>query len=103
VFKYDGIVDKYIGDAIMAVFGTLEEEYDAEYRAVSAAIEFQRAIADMNEERIRARKEPISIGVGVNTGTFYLCRSPFGRLHWFISTSGVYLYWRYSQYLLSHL
>jgi adenylate cyclase len=71
VFKYDGIVDKYIGDAIMAVFGTLEEEFDAEYRATCAGIEFQRAIADMNEERIRARKEPISIGVGINTGIWF--------------------------------
>jgi adenylate cyclase len=61
-------VDKYIGDALMAVFGTLEDEKDPEYRAVSAAFEFKEAIRDMNEDRARFKKEPISIGVGVNTG-----------------------------------
>jgi hypothetical protein len=52
----------------MAVFGTIEDEADAEYRATMAGIEYQKAIAEMNEERIRARKDPISIGVGINTG-----------------------------------
>ena len=71
VFKYNGVVDKFIGDALMAVYGTLEEEADSEYRAVAAAIEFKKAIKDMNEERRRMGKEGISIGVGVNTGTYY--------------------------------
>ncbi|KAJ3315695.1 hypothetical protein HDV04_002109 [Boothiomyces sp. JEL0838] len=68
VFKYDGIVDKYIGDCLMAVFGTLEDQKEAEYRAAAAALEFVKAIQDMNHERSRAGKETISIGVGINTG-----------------------------------
>jgi class 3 adenylate cyclase len=68
VFKYEGVVDKYIGDALMAVFGTLEEEVNPEYRAVAACLEFKTAIKDMNDERIANNMEPISIGVGVNTG-----------------------------------
>ncbi|KNC95832.1 uncharacterized protein SPPG_08774 [Spizellomyces punctatus DAOM BR117] len=69
VFKYSGVVDKYIGDALMAAFGTLEHEGpDAEYRAVCAALEFKQAIDDMNEERAKVGKEPISIGIGLNTG-----------------------------------
>jgi adenylate cyclase len=68
VFKYDGVVDKYIGDALMAVFGTLEDEKEAEFRAVGAALEFITAISEMNEERARARLPKITIGVGVNTG-----------------------------------
>ncbi|KAJ1564455.1 hypothetical protein HK405_014827 [Cladochytrium tenue] len=68
VFKYEGVVDKYIGDALMAVFGTLEDETDPEYRSVAAALEFITAIADMNRERKVMGKHPISIGVGVNTG-----------------------------------
>lgn len=63
------MVDKYIGDALMAVFGTLEDDMNAEFRAVQAAFEFKQAIKDMNEDRARFNKEPISIGVGVNTGT----------------------------------
>lgn len=52
----------------MAVFGTLEDDKDAEFRAVSAAFEFKQAIKEMNDDRVRFGKEPISIGVGVNTG-----------------------------------
>ncbi len=69
VFKYEGVVDKYIGDALMAVFGTLEEEVDSEFRAVAACLEFKTAIREMNEARLKENKEPITIGVGVNTGT----------------------------------
>ncbi|KAJ3279672.1 hypothetical protein HK104_001256 [Borealophlyctis nickersoniae] len=68
VFKYDGVVDKYIGDALMAAFGTLEHETDSEFRAVAAALEFVKAIDDMNLMRLRESKEPIAIGIGVNTG-----------------------------------
>lgn len=68
VFKYEGVVDKYIGDALMAAFGTLEDEKDAEYRSVAAALEFIEAINEMNEERKTKGKEPIQVGVGVNTG-----------------------------------
>ncbi|KAJ3028395.1 UNVERIFIED_CONTAM: hypothetical protein HDU68_001789 [Siphonaria sp. JEL0065] len=68
VFKYEGVVDKYIGDALMAVFGTLDEETDAEYRSVATALEFVETIRDMNDGRIRQGKVPIKIGVGVNTG-----------------------------------
>jgi adenylate cyclase len=68
VFKYDGVVDKYIGDALMAVFGTFDDEIDSEFRAVAACLDFKQAIKDMNEERLKLGKEPVHIGVGVNTG-----------------------------------
>ncbi|KAI8836756.1 hypothetical protein CcCBS67573_g05249 [Chytriomyces confervae] len=68
VFKYEGIVDKYIGDALMAVFGTLDEEVDSEYRSVATAMEYIETMREMNEERERRGKEPIRVGVGVNTG-----------------------------------
>lgn len=68
MFKYDGVVDKYIGDCLMATFGTLDVESDPEIRAVSACLDFITAINDMNDERIALHKDPIIIGVGVNTG-----------------------------------
>lgn len=52
----------------MATFGTLEEEVDAEIRAVSACMEFITAINAMNTDRIKLDKDPIVVGVGVNTG-----------------------------------
>ena len=68
VFKYDGVLDKYIGDCLMAAFGTLPDQEDAVYNAVCAALEFKEAVREMNEERQKQGKEPISIGVGLNTG-----------------------------------
>jgi adenylate cyclase len=68
VFKYNGVLDKYIGDCLMAAFGTLPDQEDAEYNAVCAALEFKEAIAEMNFERELQGKEPLSIGVGLNTG-----------------------------------
>ena len=58
----------------MAAFGTIdvddgnEKLKDPEFNAVAAALEFQRAIKDMNDDRVRQNKDPISVGVGVNTG-----------------------------------
>lgn len=52
----------------MAVFGSLEDEVDPEYRCVAAGIEFIKEINDMNAERRRFGKDPIAIGVGINTG-----------------------------------
>ncbi|ORZ30913.1 hypothetical protein BCR44DRAFT_63776 [Catenaria anguillulae PL171] len=72
VFKYNGVVDKFIGDELMAVFGTLgDDNNDPTYstiNSVMAAIEFKQAIDDMNRDRVRQGKEPIAIGVGLNTG-----------------------------------
>ncbi|RKP04200.1 hypothetical protein CXG81DRAFT_8565 [Caulochytrium protostelioides] len=68
VFKYEGVVDKYIGDALMATFGTLEEETDAEFRSVAAALEFKTTLQEMNMERAARGQEAVAIGVGVNTG-----------------------------------
>ena len=52
----------------MANFGTIEDEKDAEFRAVAASLEFKKAIFEMNQERVKSGLEPIEVGVGVNTG-----------------------------------
>ncbi len=68
VFKYDGIVDKYIGDAVMAVFGSPFPQSDHPQRAVAAALEMlavQRELGAQWGERVDS---PLAIGVGVNTG-----------------------------------
>ena len=49
VFKWDGVLDKYIGDALMAVFGTLEDEVDPVYKSVGAALGIRDAIRQMNK------------------------------------------------------
>jgi adenylate cyclase len=74
IFRYNGTVDKYIGDGIMAVFGAPrlpDEPVDSEHaqRAVAAAIEMQAA-----QRRLVSKWEPskaFMIRIGVNTGTAY--------------------------------
>ncbi|HET7768041.1 MAG TPA: adenylate/guanylate cyclase domain-containing protein [Chloroflexota bacterium] len=68
VFEHDGIVDKYIGDSVMAVFGSPFPQDDHPQRAVACAlamVERQRALQDQWGERVMS---PLAIGVGVNTG-----------------------------------
>lgn len=67
IFKHDGILDKYIGDAMMAVFGApFVSPHDAD-NAVCAAIDMQRALAVFNLRRSARGLPPIEIRIGINT------------------------------------
>jgi class 3 adenylate cyclase len=63
-----GVVDKYIGDSIMAVFGAPTPRADDAARAIRAAHGLQVALARLNDSRGRAGKAPIAHGVGVHFG-----------------------------------
>jgi class 3 adenylate cyclase len=63
-----GVVDKYIGDSIMAVFGAPTPHPDDAARAIRAAAALQTALAALNASRTRAGKKPIAHGVGVHFG-----------------------------------
>ena len=71
VDKTNGIVDKFIGDAVMAVWGAPEsagsQEADA-WNAVKAALMMRIALYHLNQKRIAGGKNPIKIGCGINTG-----------------------------------
>ncbi|MGB7440391.1 MAG: adenylate/guanylate cyclase domain-containing protein [Coleofasciculaceae cyanobacterium] len=68
VFKYEGTLEKYIGDALLAVWGApYKKDNDAE-QAVHAAIAMQKAVCQLNENWIKRGKEPIQIHIGLNTG-----------------------------------
>ena len=62
--RHGGTVEKYIGDAIMAVFGIPAVHEDDALRAVRAATEMREALADLNAEL----EHPLSIRIGLNTG-----------------------------------
>ena len=62
--KYGGIVDKFVGDQIMALF--LEEEMADQ--AVQAAVEFQKEIRKLNTKRKKANKEILQVGIGIHYG-----------------------------------
>jgi len=68
VTKYEGTLDKYIGDAILAVFGAPISHADDAKRAVFTAIEMQEKLKVFNIRRKEEGKEPIHIGIAVHTG-----------------------------------
>ncbi|NJO39835.1 MAG: GAF domain-containing protein [Cyanobacteria bacterium CRU_2_1] len=65
VFRYKGTLDKYIGDAIMAVFGSPLPLDDHAWMAVQTALEMRRRLKDFNADRSEKRK--INIGIGINS------------------------------------
>ena len=66
VFEFDGTLDKYIGDSLMAVFGApMEKEGDAE-RAIQAALKMKRELTKMMEKTKEDKR--FRIRVGINTG-----------------------------------
>jgi adenylate cyclase len=68
VFKHHGILDKFIGDAIMAVWGTPVSRHDDASSAVAAAREMQITLSSLNAFRVDQGKEPIEVGIGLASG-----------------------------------
>jgi adenylate cyclase len=62
-----GMLDKFIGDAIMAVFGTPMAHDDDEDRAVRASLNMLRELNTFNVKRQAEGKKPIHVGIGINT------------------------------------
>ncbi|MBI5382450.1 MAG: adenylate/guanylate cyclase domain-containing protein [Opitutae bacterium] len=62
-----GVIDKFIGDAIMALFGAPLDQADAADRALHAALALQTALAGLNEELAAEGRPTLAIGVGINT------------------------------------
>ncbi|HNI59112.1 MAG TPA: adenylate/guanylate cyclase domain-containing protein [Pseudomonadota bacterium] len=69
LFKYNGTLDKYVGDEIMALFGAPVPVEEATWCAVQCAIEMQTALQHFNSKRTPKGFEPIDIGIGINIGS----------------------------------
>ncbi|MFH2011829.1 MAG: adenylate/guanylate cyclase domain-containing protein [Pseudomonadota bacterium] len=68
VFKYDGLLDKYIGDAIMAVFGAPLDQDDHAARACYTALDMMDELKTL-QKKLEADGTPrIDIGIGINSG-----------------------------------
>jgi PAS domain S-box-containing protein len=66
VIENNGVIDKYIGDAIMALFGAAADD------AVKAGIAMLQRLAEYNQHRAKVGYVPIQIGIGINTGSLRL-------------------------------
>ena len=67
VFKHKGTLDKYIGDAIMAVFGSPAPLEDHPLCAMRTAVEMRQRLREFNERRLARKQKAISIGVGIHS------------------------------------
>lgn len=70
VFKHNGTIDKYVGDAIVSFFGAPSPEIETDHaiRACRAALEMIEELKKLQEKWKAQGKEPLSNGVGINTG-----------------------------------
>ncbi len=68
VFHYEGTVDKFVGDMMMAIWGAPVAHPDDPIRAVKAALDMQSALSGYNKIRGVMGKPPIHVGIGINTG-----------------------------------
>ena len=68
IFKYNGTLDKIIGDALMVIYGAPNSTDKDTENAVLTAIEMQEKLIEFNQLRIINSKPPITIGIGINRG-----------------------------------
>jgi len=67
--KHGGIAEKYIGDAVMAVFGIPIAHEDDPQRSVRAALDMQRLMQEFNNQHVLAKSiEELNIRIGIHTG-----------------------------------
>ena len=68
VQKHGGMVDKYIGDAMMAIFNAPLDLDFHENKAIDCALDIQKNMEDLNIEMAEKNLPPVAIGIGINTG-----------------------------------
>jgi adenylate cyclase len=68
VAQHGGVVDKFMGDAVMALFGIPEPQPDDLLRALTCAVKMQQAIAEMNWRSAERGTPNLYAGIGISTG-----------------------------------
>lgn len=66
--KYDGVVDEFLGDAILAIFGAPVVSDDHAQQAVACALEMQNAMVEVNQTNQKWGLPSLEMGIAVNTG-----------------------------------
>ncbi len=68
IFRYNGTLDKFLGDGIMVEFGAPLDDKLQEKHAVMTAIDMQKELIKLNAKWEKENKPPIRIGIGIHTG-----------------------------------
>jgi adenylate cyclase len=72
VFEHGGTLDKFVGDAIMALWGAPQAQDDAPDRAVRAALAMQDALVHLNARWLAAGRPQLGVGIGINFGEVFV-------------------------------
>ncbi|MFT3706718.1 MAG: adenylate/guanylate cyclase domain-containing protein [Archangium sp.] len=65
---HEGMLNKFLGDGMLAVWGVPDQQNDHAERAIRAALDMRKKLVEFNEHRAREGQEPIRIGIGIHTG-----------------------------------
>ena len=68
LFKHDGTIDKFLGDAILAVFGSPDPDLQQHEKAVRAGLAMQEAVRKLNVERAARGDVTVEVGIGIHCG-----------------------------------
>jgi len=72
ITKYNGVINKFIGDAVMAIFGEPIQDINHPQNAVKCAYEMLKKVEYLREKWLYEGKPKIEIGVGINTGEVFI-------------------------------
>jgi len=72
VFAHGGMLDKFLGDGLMAIFGVVPDTSDGAIPAARAALQMRDEIARTNAAHVARGLSPVGFGVGINTGEVIL-------------------------------
>ena len=72
ISKYNGVINKFIGDAVMAIFGEPIQDINHPQNAVKCAYEMLKTVEYLREKWLFEGKPKIEIGVGINTGEVFI-------------------------------
>ena len=68
ILNYQGTIDKYMGDCIMAFWNAPSEDPEHREKSIDAAFAMSKALEQLNKELNRYDKDKLSVGIGINTG-----------------------------------
>jgi adenylate cyclase len=68
ILKFDGTIDEFMGDGILAIFGVPEKRSNDAARAVACALSMQNALLRLNDEMVAEGHPAFEMGIAVNTG-----------------------------------
>ena len=68
ILAHHGLIDEFIGDAIMVIFGATTQKEDDPLRAVACGVAMQNELVRLNREIVEEGWPPLEMGIGINTG-----------------------------------